>query len=320
VRSLPLLVTGTVLCGAPPLLGCDAGKDDTSPDSDADTDVDTDADADVGDLLGRLAVLESYRQDHGTHEGLTPSWGPTDVPWEDGVLGDWVYGCGAKTGDTGVWRITRSADGCDLAVLEPCTGDCKPPCDDGSYCTEAAGCVEAPRFADSGTLTLGGLAVAVSLEPEGNGYPDSWGLPADLFGPGDPITLDAEGGEHPAFTAGTTGVEDLDATLPCEDVPSSKQAFSLQWTPPDAAGVRIRWEMTQDVHLSQGPRIRCEATDGGSLTVPAELMDAYVHGKKHGLTLTRYTVDVVEIPGAGAFAFEVGSAVGCVVHEGHTPW
>ena len=60
--------------------------------------------------------------------------------------------------------------------------------------------------------------------------------------------------------------------------------------------------------------------DTGSLTVPAQLIDAYLYGLKHFLTLTRYSEDVVTIPGAGQVTFEVGSAVTCIVNEEHTPW
>ena len=53
---------------------------------------------------------------------------------------------------------------------------------------------------------------------------------------------------------------------------------------------------------------------------PADLVDAYVHGKKHGLTLTRYTAGSARVAEAGRVAFEVGTSVGCVVNEDHTPW
>jgi hypothetical protein len=303
---------------------CDTAQDDTSPESDADTDadsdVDTDSDVDAGDLVGRLSVTERFRQDYDTHDGAATAWGPLDAPWEDGVVGDWIISCDEATGDIGVWRVTRTWGDCWMAVLQPCSADCEPACEPGTWCTSEGDCVAAPRFADAGTLTLGGLAVPVSLEPGASGYPDAHGLPADLFDPGDPITLNAEGGQLAAFAAEATGVEPVDAVLPCEEVPATGQDLALAWTPSDVAGARIRWDMTQDVHLSQGPRVRCETADTGSLTLPAELMDAYVHGKKHGLTLTRYTLDAVQVPGVGQVAFEVGTSVGCVVNEDHTPW
>jgi len=132
--------------------------------------------------------------------------------------------------------------------------------------------------------------------------------------------LTAAGGAHPAFTAAATGVETLAATLPCEEPPPGGQDLTITWDAPTTPGTRIRWEMTQDVHLNQGPRIRCEADDTGSLTLPADLIDDYLYGLRHTLTLTRYTDDVVPLPGAGQLAFEVGSAVTCIVNEEHTPW
>lgn len=304
--------------------GCDAGEGDSSPDddtdadSDVDTDVDTDTDSDVS--IGRIAVVERYRQDHDSREGVVSIWGPLDAAWEEGIVGDWVFGCGDTTGDVGVWRVARTEGDCQLVVLDPCSADCDPPCSFDTYCLDDGTCADAPRFADAGTLTLEGLAVPVSIEPATHRYPELWGLPEDLFDPGDPVALQASGGALAGFEAESTGVSPLDATLPCEDVPEAGKDLVLQWTPSGVPGARIRWEMTQDVHLFQGPRIRCETQDVGSLILPADLVDAYLHGKMHTLTLTRYTLDLAEVPGAGRIAFEVGASVSCIIHEGHTPW
>lgn len=149
---------------------------------------------------------------------------------------------------------------------------------------------------------------------------DADGVPEDLFADGDPVTLVAAGGDHPSFTASATGVETLEATLPCEHPPAADQDLTITWTPSATPAARIRWEMTQDVHLSQGPRLRCETDDTGSLTIPAQLIDDYLYGMKHFLTLTRYTDDVVTLPGTGQISFEVGSAVTCIINEEHTPW
>ena len=151
-------------------------------------------------------------------------------------------------------------------------------------------------------------------------YEQAWDLPVDLFDEGDPITLQAAGGATPAFTAATTGVEALQATLPCDEIPAKGQDLVITWTPAAAPGAKVRWEMTQDIHLYQGPRIRCEVDDSGSLTIPAQMMDAYVHAEKHFLFLTRYHDDVAFPGGNREVAFEVGSQVMCVVNPKHTPW
>jgi len=300
----------------------DSGDDDTGDDDTGDDDT-TPGDDDTGPpedaLLGRIQVLEVYEQNHVESSGTIPTWGPMNTPWDEGIVGDWIISCSNQTGDTGVWRITQVVDDCILAVKVACGAGCKPSCDFDEYCSNAGVCVDAPHFTDAGTLVIDGLTSPITLEPSGH-YPPSYGLPDDLFDDGDPITLTASGGGHPAFTAAATGVESLSATLPCEDPPTAGQDLTITWTPSSTPGAHIRWEMTQDVHLNQGPRIRCEFEDTGSLTVPAQLIDDYLYGMKHFLTLTRYTDDVVDLPGAGQVAFEVGSAVTCVINEEHTPW
>ena len=300
------------------------GDDDTTGDDDSAMPDDDTGDDDTGsaddELLGRIQVLEVYEQNHVESTGTTSTWGPKNTPWDDGIVGEWIISCGNQTGDTGVWWITQTVGDCILAVKRVCSGDCTPPCDFDEYCDNTDTCAAAPYFADAGTLTIDGLTTPLSLEPSGGNYPTSYGLPEDLFADGDPITLTASGGVHPSFTAAATGVEPLATTLPCTDIPPAGQDLTITWTPSTSPGARVRWEMTQDVHLNQGPRLRCETGDTGSLTVPAQLIDAYLYGMKHFLTLTRYTDDVVTVPGAGQIPFEVGSAVTCIINEEHTPW
>ena len=337
---LTILLVGLFLVGCPSsddddVSGDDDAMDDDTGDDDATGDDDTTGDDDSGDdddtgdddtgaaddeLLGRIQVLEVYEQNHVEHSGTTPTWGPKNTPWDDGIMGEWIISCGNQTGDTGVWWITQTVGDCVLAVKQVCSGECDPPCDFDEYCSNAGTCVDAPYFADAGTLAIDGLTTPLTLEPSGGNYPPSYGLPTDLFAAGDPVTLTAAGGAHPSFTAAATGVETLAATLPCEDPPMAGQDLTITWTPSTIPGARIRWEMTQDVHLNQGPRLRCETNDTGSLTIPAQLLDSYLYGLKHFLTLTRYTDDVVTIPNTGQISFEVGSSVTCILNEEHTPW
>lgn len=310
-----LLALLPVLCACPP-----APDDTTESEADADTDSDTDTDTDLSGLRGRLAVLEVYDQGHDEAVGAFSAWGPLDTPWEDGVVGEWVISCGDQTGDTGVWRVIASAGDCSLAVLEPCDGDCDGGCPYDTYCTAGGTCAPTPVFADAGTLTVDGLAKPLTVEPGGGGYWLYEALPADLFDPGDPVTLAAAGGASAAFDAAATGVAPLDAVLPCEAIPTAGQDLDLTWTPSGDPAARIRWEMVQDVHLAQGPRLRCEVADTGSLTVPADLLGQYLYGQKHQLTLTRLTAGQVALAGGGTLSFEVGAVTTCTINEHHTPW
>jgi hypothetical protein len=309
---LPILA---LFCG---LAACPPPEDDDTVEGDADAD--TDSDTDVSGLRGRIAVLEVDDQGHEEEYGAFAAWGPLDVPWEDGIVGEWVISCGDQTGDTGVWRVIASEGACDLAVLSPCGGDCDGGCPYDTYCTADGACAPEPVFADAGTLDIGGLSKPLTVEPAAGRYLLHEALPAELFDPGDPVDLAASGGAIAAFTASTTGVGPLDVALPCETVPTAGQDLTLAWTPSGDPAARIRWDMVQDVHLAQGPRLRCEVADTGSLTVPAALVGQYLYGQKHALTLTRFTAAQIALDGGGTLAFEVGAASTCTINEHHTPW
>ncbi len=324
--ALALLLTAGGGC---PADDDDADDDDAADDDGADDDGadDDTADDDSGDddgaegPVGRVAVLEIHTLgETPVDEGSVVVWGPLDEPWENGWLGDWNFGCSEGEGDKGVWRVTQTSADCVLAILQACGQGCDPDCPPDEYCTSGGECVPTPSFAESGTITIDGLTQPVSLEPSAWGYPPPWDLPADLFAAGDPVTLGSAGGATPALSAAVAGAEPLVAALPCDDPPPTDQDLVITWTPGTSPSARIRWEMTQDVHLFQGPRIRCETDDDGELTVPAAMIAAYMNGMKHFLTLTRVEGEVAEVGGGNVVAFEVGSRVTCVINENHTPW
>jgi len=308
------------------LTGCPAGGDDDTF-TDDDTSVDDDATADDDDttadddsagdvdtgLLARISVVESVDQGTGVELGYVGIWGINDRPWCGGVIPDWWVGCEGE-GDTGLWVRSASEGDCLLSVRIDCGGECYPPCIIGEYCTTAESCEAIPEPRDAGVLTIGGLSTEVSLTPTEDGrYLPLHGLPADLFDPGDAVTLTAEGGDTEAFSAAATGTAALDADLPCDTVPTGDQDLTVTWTPSADASARVRFEMIQNVHLAQGPRIRCEVGDGGSLTVPASLIAPYLYGPVHTFTLIRYTEDQVPIPGSATIAFEVQSSRACTI-------
>ena len=306
---------------------CDPGEDtdepegDSDADSDADTDSDSDADSDLAASRGRLGIYEVDEQAHDRlYAQVDTHFGPLDKPWDEGIVGDWILRCDDSTGDIGVWRMVAQAGDCIMAVLGRCDGTCAEPCDWGEYCDNGGTCVPTPVFADSGDLSVGGLPAPLELSPTEYGYSGAVDLPAELFDPGDVVTLTTTGGTLPAIAARASGVASVDVALRCDEVPAPGQDYTLTWTPSGDPAARIRWDMEQDVHLAQGPRIRCESADTGSLSVPAALIDAYLYGQLHRLTFTRTTEEAVALPGGGTYHFEVGSRATCTVNEGHTPW
>ena len=326
MRAIALIGLLAVLVGCPAGSDDDTGipaDDDSAPtDDDATGDDDTAADDDSGipadddvesGLLARISVVESVEQGTAAASAHIGIWGINDRPWSAGLIPDWWVGCDGE-GDTGIWVQSASAGDCLLAVKVTCSGDCEPPCILGEYCTTASSCEAIPELRDAGVLTIDGLSTAVSLTPTGEGrYVPQYGLPSGLFAPGDEVTLTAAGAATDAFSATATGTDIPDAELPCAQIPEPDQDLTVTWTPSGDASARMRWEMLQNVHNAQGPRIRCEVEDAGSLTVPASLIAPYLYGPTHTFTLTRYTVDEVSMPGSASIAFEVQASRYCVI-------
>ncbi|MFH1468861.1 MAG: hypothetical protein ABIO70_31020 [Pseudomonadota bacterium] len=295
---------------------------DTAPEGDTDADSDADSDTDVDEgFIGRLRVEERYDQLLDTHSGLLARVGPLDSPWEADIDGPWAFGCWDGEGDRGLFRLAAAEGECELYLLEGCGGRCEGGCPVDTYCLGGEACVPEPRDGDAGTITLSGLSEAFEFLYRTDltypGYSYLWDPPADLYAPGDTITFSAPGAALPAFEVSVTGPEALDATLPCDEVPSPGADLTLTWTPSGEAGARVRWEMLQDVHLMQGPRIRCETDDDGSFTVPASLLAQYLQSERQNLTLTRYVREQIELQPGRTLQFEAAASVGCIINPDH---
>jgi hypothetical protein len=317
VLSFCLVITAPLGCGddeardSDPLYGSDA---DSDTDTDSDTDADADADADVDEgMVGRFRVEEHYDQLYDEHSGIVTTWGPLTTPWEPDIVGDWSFGCIEKPGDRGLFRIRTAEGECELSVWSDCDGDCEPSCPSEHYCLGGETCIHEPTVGDAGTITVEGLAEPLEIPFEGS-YQVLW-PPAELFEPGDEVTLTAPGASFPAFQASLVGVDPLEASLPCDAVPDPTQDLTITWTPSGREGARVRWEMMQEIHLAMGPRIRCETDDDGSFTLPSGLLQAYMVTERQTLVLTRFTQERVETDQGRHLDFELASSVGCVIND-----
>jgi hypothetical protein len=177
------------------------------------------------------------------------------------------------------WTATADEGACRL--LEPSIPACDPACRGTDVCVEDGRCVAHPRSLDLGTVTLRGLtsqsgdeAIAIDPLPPSNNYqlPGGVQLAHPPFAEGDPITLDAEGGDLPAVTIETTGIAELEPTIdgPLRFTPDS--ATELRWAPPAAAAAsRIVVRVDISHHGGQKGEIVCDAADTGTLAIPAAL-------------------------------------------------
>jgi hypothetical protein len=191
--------------------------------------------------------------------------------------------------------------------------DCPTPCGADHWCTPADVCEPVPVYRHAGVLTLEGLSVPVSLSPEADGRYGMTYLPPDVFQQGDTITLNAAGGETPAFTLSTTGVEDVEPAFPCDLGLQDGQDLVITWTPSSGPGF-IRFEMFTHRHSGHGPMVLCEVEDTGSLTVPAVIIDQYLLDQtpEDSYALSRVNQETVEV--------DNGNSVGLAVMASRICW
>jgi len=206
---------------------------------------------------------------------------------------------------------TATAEEGDCTLLEPSIPACDPACSGTDVCVEDGRCVAYPRALDLGTVTLRGLTpqsgdegIAIDPLPPNNNYqlPGRVQLAYPPFAEGDPITLDAEGGDLPAFAIETTGIAQLEPTIDSPLRFTADSATELRWAPPaEAAASRILVRVDISHHGGQKGEIVCDAEDTGTLVIPAELgaqlIDLGIAGYP-SLQITREAIGTANAAGA----------------------
>jgi hypothetical protein len=159
---------------------------------------------------------------------------------------------------------------------------CDPPCEAGYfYCTADERCVPFPVHRSVGTIELAGLLQPVTIEP--GEYGTYWGWEdeidpiADLFRPGDAITVTASGAAGvPPFSAVVGGVSDMITDIGGSYVLVDGEDNLFSWTP-QGDGSTIELVLEKGWHGAPGSDvIYCTAEDAqGSIAVPASLVASF---------------------------------------------
>ncbi len=192
------------------------------------------------------------------------------------------------------WELEEGAGECGFYGVRPLQ-NCDPACETGTVCTWDGECVEPTVPIDAGTITVAGLEVGLELTSSGDyvyyGY-DFEPEPEDgeIFGEGDPITVQAAGADLGAFELETLGVAPLDSDMPCPLDAEDSDDLTLRWTP-GQAGDTLRLELASTNHGSMFPAIVCEAEDDGELILEGGLLerwwDSALPGRSRGATCRR---------------------------------
>jgi hypothetical protein len=176
-----------------------------------------------------------------------------------------------------VWEKVAQEGDCKL--LTPRVPFCNQPCGGSAVCVENDTCQPYPKSQSVGTVRVQGLRTAsgateFSMEPVANTYQPSGSveLPFPAFSEGDAIQLDAKGSVYAAFTLQARGIGPLQ--LLNDTITLQKdQPVTLSWTAPgqpELSKVHVKLDISH--HGGTRGMIECEATDTGSLQLPATLL------------------------------------------------
>jgi len=172
--------------------------------------------------------------------------------------------------------LVNEMGGCQYwLVIFP--GTCEPACNPDQYCGTDSECHPYRNRTGAGTVTITGTTTEVQAVPdESDWYVVQGETPDDLFGPGDEITVQASGGDIPAFTRTLTGVGDMLAPWASVLTMLDGSDLYLPWTVQgDGATVelalQIGWHGAPPVAI-----IWCTAPDdAGAITVPQMFVEAF---------------------------------------------
>jgi hypothetical protein len=168
---------------------------------------------------------------------------------------------------------TAAVGACKLVEYTP--GNCPNFCEE-SVCLDNV-CMPWPVPLAAGRLTIQGLAVAVSLDPQSGLYYPSNILPENLFGDDAAITAKLSGGDFPAVTLTARGLPPLASSIDFKiDMPSGADK-KVTWTPVNNGRVRLTINSNNRGHgIPYDAIITCEAEDAaGEITIPHELIDVF---------------------------------------------
>ena len=197
-------------------------------------------------------------------------------------------------------EVARDGE-CRLVEVVPST--CTPACPAAAaICDATQTCVPLPQPRDVGLVGVAGLAVPLTMRPNGvtRAYsnPGQPALPHPGFAPGADLRLATSGGDYAPFSLRGWGVSALSLGPGPIEV-AAGAPVALSWTPPELVGpARVHIVLNVNHHGSSNASIECDFADTGSAQIPAGLVDALMAKGRSGfptLTATRRSATSVDI-------------------------
>jgi hypothetical protein len=257
--------------------GEDTEIGDTDSDTDSDTDGDTDGEVKAAcnseERVGAFAVnlAEDYTNISGSvFTGVKPL-GVPEVLAQDG-------------------RCT---------LLGPSSLFCESTCSASETCGFDETCIEAPLKQSAGTLTLTGMSIPVTVDPNGITFDYSLKIddPYPAFSEGAKITLSAEGGEFEPFTLTGYGSSRITPVSTAITVDRDTPAI-VEWVPNEGGDTQVQLNVIFNVHGATSGWIVCNVPDNGAFEIPAALVTNLIDLGLSGfpkIELVRRSIDTASI-------------------------
>jgi hypothetical protein len=182
-------------------------------------------------------------------------------------------------------------------------------CTGSQVCAAPEECRDVPRLVSVGKVSVMGIDPGTLML---SGVNNNYQYPADIvfpgFSEGAPISLSATGDFYPAFEVTTTGVAPV--VMKADNyLLAPGKPLALEWEAGGNADAKVSVVLNISKHGGSAGYLRCDTTDSGSLTIPAdvlqELIDLGVAGFP-ALTFTRRTRGEAPVTG-GKIAFDVAA-------------
>jgi hypothetical protein len=150
-----------------------------------------------------------------------------------------------------------------------------PACTASQTCTGTNVCKDKPSLVSVGDVTLDGIGASqLKLSATNNNYQYPIDLPYPGFDEGAVVTLNATGGAFAAFSVSAKGVAPVELEQSSYELSTGK-ALTIDWTAGSAsAGAKILISLNISKHGGSAGYMKCQTSDSGSLTIPANLVQA----------------------------------------------
>jgi hypothetical protein len=182
-------------------------------------------------------------------------------------------------------------------------------CSSSQRCAGPEECRDLPRLVGVGAVSVTGFdAGPMTLTAVSNNYQFAGNIPYPGLADGAALTLTAAGDHYPAFTITSTGIAPMVLRADSYSL-SEGGTFLIEWEPGQNSAARVSIVLNLTRHGGSAGYLECDAPDSGSLTIPANVLQALVDLGVAGfpqLVAKRYTRGVAAVPG-GHIALNVSA-------------